>query len=264
MSFIISKILWVFLSPGNLLVLLLLAGAFLGVAHDPLRRNIGRRISFTAALILFFIAIFPVGGWLLAPLENRFPAQAPEHVAGIILIGGDEKPRLSEARGQPVFLDSGRRYIEFASLARQYPQARLVFSGGSPALAVTTGMHDADVAKQALADLGVPVERMVFEDASRNTHENAEFSYNLIHPTPEQTWLLVTSAFHMPRAMASFRKAGWVIDPAPAGYLSDGTFSARLEFNLGEHLLEMSWAAHEYYGLLAYWLMGYIDDPWPH
>jgi uncharacterized SAM-binding protein YcdF (DUF218 family) len=84
-----------------------------------------------------------------------------------------------------------------------------------------------------------------------------------VKPAPDQTWLLVTSAFHMPRAMACFRKAGWNVAPATIGYLTDGTFSTRLQFNLGEHLMEMAWAEHEYYGLLAYWLMGYTDSLWP-
>jgi uncharacterized SAM-binding protein YcdF (DUF218 family) len=264
MAFILSKVLWVFTSPGNLLVLILTVGAFLSVSLKENRRLVGRSICFYAALVLFFISVCPVGVWMLAPLENRVPPQYPDHVAGIILLGGDEKPDRSEARKQPVFLDSGRRYIMFAAMARRYPQAKLVFTGGSPLLTpLNATMKDADVAKQALMSIGVPVDRMLFEDKSRNTHENAMNSFDLVKPKPDETWLLVTSAFHMPRALATFRKAGWNVQPATTGYLTDGGLAAKLDFNLGEHVLQMAWATHEYYGLLAYRLMGYTDQLWP-
>ncbi len=262
MLFIASKILWVFLSPGNCLTLLLVVGAFLGVSHSERYRLAGQKICFAAALLFFLIGIFPVGSWLLVPLENKYPPQQPEQVAGIILLGGDEKPHRSEARGQPVYLDSGRRYITFAALARRYPDAKLLFSGGSMLLKPDAEMKDSEVAAEALKNIGIPVEKMLFERTSRNTYENAVLSCNLVHPTPDQKWLLVTSAFHMPRAIATFQKAGWNVAPATTGYLTDGTYTTRLEFNLGEHLQQMSWAAHEYYGLLAYWLMGYTDSLW--
>jgi uncharacterized SAM-binding protein YcdF (DUF218 family) len=260
MSFILSKILWVFLSPGNLLVLLLVVGAFLGVSHSETRRRAGHIISFVVALLFFIIAIFPVGTWFMLPLENKYPPNIPDHVAGIILLGGDERPH-AEIPGRPVYLDSARRYIEFATLARKYPQAKLAFSGGTPLLQANADMSE--VAKQALAGLGVPVDKMVFEYGSRNTRENAVLSYNLIHPPADQKWVLVTSAYHMPRAIATFRKAGWNIYPATTGYLTDGVFSPHLDFNVSDHLIAMAWAVHEYYGLLDYWLMGYTDKLWP-
>ena len=263
MSFILSKLFWTFLSPSSCLTLLLVTGAFLGASHQEARRAVGRKICFIVALLFFFIGVLPVGAWSLVPLENRFPPQTPQHVDGIILLGGDEKPHSDTIPGRPVFLDSARRYIAFASMARQYPHAKLVFSGGSPKLQPNELMKDVYVAKQALSGLGVPVDKMIVDDLSRNTHENAVFSYNLVHPDPKETWLLVTSAFHMPRAMASFRKAGWNVVPATTGYLTDGTFPTHLQFELGEHLTELSWAWHEYYGLLAYWLMGYTDTLWP-
>lgn len=263
MTFVTSKIFWVFFSPGNALLLLLVAGAFLSVAHGETRRKAGRRICFAVALVFFLIGIFPVGSWVLAPLEDRFPPQTPEHVDGIILIGGDEKPHRSELRGQPVFLDSGRRYIAFAALARKYPDAQLVFSGGSPLVVPDSSIKDHEVAKQALASIGVPVDKMLFETESRNTHENAVNSFKLVHPSPDQTWLLVTSAFHMPRALATFRKAGWPVLPATSGYVTGESFSTHLEFDFSQHLQDLAWAAHEYYGLLEYRLMGYTNSLWP-
>jgi uncharacterized SAM-binding protein YcdF (DUF218 family) len=263
MNFILFKIAWVFLSPGNMLALALVAGAFLSVAHNEGRRKIGRSLCFTIALLFFLIGIFPVGSWLLLPLENSVPPQIPDHVAGIILLGGDEQPQGGAHAGRPVFLDSARRYVEFASLARRYPEAELLYSGGSPLFAPPADAKVSNLIKPILAGLGVPVQKMLFEETSRTTHENAVMSYKLAHPAPGQVWLLVTSAFHMPRALLTFQKAGWNVLPATTGYLTDGTFSTRLQFNLGEHLMYMAWAEHEYYGLLAYRLMGYTDRLWP-
>ncbi len=210
MTFILSKILWVFFSPGNAFVLLFLLGVFLSIAHGEAYRRFGRRLCFALALVLFLIAVLPVGEWMLLPLENRFAPAKLDRVDGIILVGGDENAELTEARGAPSALFSAGDYLVFAALIRQYPQAKLVFSGGSNLIAPSnTKLQPADVARHALASIGVPVDRMTFEDKSRNTYENAVKAAALMHPTPQQKWLLVTGAFHMPRTVASFRKAGW-------------------------------------------------------
>src|ERR1700722_10068115 len=251
MEFIISKLFWVFFMPGNFFVLLLLLGAFLAVSHNKGRRQAGRRLCFCVALLLFLIAIFPVGSWGALPLENRFPPEVPAHVDGIIILGGDEQTLISEKRSQPDFMDSGRRYIMFAALARKYPNAKLIFTGGTGMIAPEAKVTQSEVAKEALADAGVPIDHMLFEDRSHNTHENAVMTAALVHPTPQQNWLLVTSALHMPRAMLCFRKAGWNVYPAPAGYFTDGQFSSRLRFDLTDHLNTMTYGVREYYGLIA-------------
>ncbi len=263
MAFIISKVAWIFVSPDNLLVLLLLLGAFFSVARREGLRRFGRRLCFGVAFVLFLIAILPVGNWLLTPLENRFPPALPAHVDGIVLLGGDEMPGTSERRGQPVAHISSERYIRFAALARQYPDAKLIYTGGSGFLMRDPRLSNAAVARQALESLGVPVERMMFEDVSRNTHENAVMAAEMAQPKPQQTWLLVTSAFHMPRSMACFRKAGWNVLPATTGYITPGTFSKTLRFNLVDHMFGAALAVREYIGLVAYRLMGYTDTLWP-
>src|ERR1700761_8626788 len=101
MAFVISKIMWMFASPGNLLVLALLASAFLSLSKNEGWQLMGRRLCFDIAFFMFFIAIFPVGDWMLRPLENRFPTATPDHVDGIILIGDEENPVVTEARHQP-------------------------------------------------------------------------------------------------------------------------------------------------------------------
>lgn len=263
MSFVVSKVFWVFASPANIFVLLLLLGGFFVVSHRPRLAVFGRILVFNLTFLFFLIAVLPIGVWMLVPLENRFPPVKPEHVDGIILLGGGESPTVTLARNQPEVYSSSARYIRFVTLANEYPEAKLAFTGGSGRLNPQTKMRDAEVAKQILAGLGVPRARVVFEDQSRNTYENAVKTKELLKPTPQQKWLLVTSANHMPRAMGVFKKAGWNVEAAPADYLTDGKFTSRLDFNAVDHLFEMHTAMHEYFGLLAYRLMGYTDELWP-
>ena len=263
MIFILSKILWGLALPANLLMLVLLVGCGLSASRNKRRQGQGRRICLATAVAMLVIGLVPIGAWMLAPLENAFPASVPTQIDGIILLGGDESPHISEVRHQPVVQESARRHIAFAALARLYPNAQLVFSGGSGRLVQDAVMKDADVAKQSLASMGVPVDRMIFEDQSRNTHENAVMSFDRVHPKPTQHWLLVTSAYHMPRAMACFRKAGWNVLPATTGYMTSGDVSPRVEFDLAKNLRYMGYAIHEYIGLIAYRMLGYTDSLWP-
>lgn len=263
MMFVISKILWIFLSPSSVLILLLLIGAFLGVSHSESSHIAGRRICFVVAMLFFLIAIFPVGEWMLVPLENRFPSARPDHVDGIILVGEDENTEVATARGQAASNLAADDYIAFVALARQYPQAKLVYTGGSGLITPDSELSNAAVARRAFAALGLPVEHIVFEDKSRTTHENAVATAALVHPEKTQTWLLVTSAMHMPRSIACFRKQGFDVYPAPASYMTDGKYSTKLRFTLGPHLTQMTAALHEYLGLVAYKLQGYTDKVWP-
>jgi uncharacterized SAM-binding protein YcdF (DUF218 family) len=154
------------------------------------------------------------------------------------------------------------RYIVFSELARQYPDAALVFTGGSAELSPPESIREKDIAREVTTSLGIPQSRMTYEGASRNTYENAVLTANIVHPKPEQQWLLVTSAFHMTRSLAIFRKAGWNVFPAPADYLSSGEYYAPTNFKLYDQLYKTTNALHEYAGLVAYRLMGYTDTLW--
>ncbi len=139
-------------------------------------------------------------------------------------------------------------------LARRYPTARLVFTGGSGDI-VQGVSNEAEYARILLAQLGLPPERVVFETASRTTEENARDTAALVHPQPGERWVLLTSAAHMPRAVGAFRRAGWTVLAWPVGYQSRDRISAYAQ-PLGPKLALLDWAAHEWIGLVVYDLRG--------
>ena len=124
------------------------------------------------------------------------------------MLGGGLEGAINLARGGYELNSGGDRFVEAAVLARRFPDAKVLVSGGTGTL-VLEGEGDADTAPRLLAALGVAAERLILENKSRNTYENAQFTKELVNPQPGETWLLVTSAFHMPRSMGLFRKVGF-------------------------------------------------------
>jgi len=261
MVFALSKLLWAFVSPGSLLAFLLVGGLLLGLT--PRWARIGKALSLVVALCFVSIAILPVGEWALTPLENRFVFDPPEQVDGIIIIGGDEQTFTTEKRGIPTALQSMQRYEMVLDLSRRYPDAKLVFSGGAAHPRPNLRVLDSDVAREIMSDIGVPTDRMVFEKTSRNTYENAVLTADIVRPNPQQKWLLVTNAWHMPRAIGCFRKAGWTVFAAPTGYLTPGQYRLHFNFMFDEQMHFLTLAAHEYIGLIAYRLMERTSALWP-
>jgi uncharacterized SAM-binding protein YcdF (DUF218 family) len=261
MGFTLTKLISGLLTPSSLILLLLLLSEIL--SSSLTHKKSGQRLRRGLFIALFMITFLPISAWALLPLENACPPLIPDHVDGIILLGGDEEARISALRHQPVVLSSAQRYLRFAALARQYPDAKLVFTGGSGLIIPEKYQKEADVAREALDALGVNTNTMTFENQSRTTYENAVETAAIIHPDPQQNWLLVTNPRHMPRSMLVFQKAGWRVYPAPAGYLTDGRYLTLTHIGLAEHLLELADALHEYYGLLAYRLTGRTSRFWP-
>jgi len=263
LSFALSKILWAVVAPGSLLALLLGIGLLLMSFAKPARAKFGKRLCFFVFLCLAALAILPVGDWALTPLENRLAFDPPEHVDGIIVLGGDEKTEITAARSYPVALDSMRRYATFGDMAKRYPDAKLVYSGGSGLLNPDKTLREAEVASLIMAQIGIPVDHVMFEKESRNTFENAVYSMGIVKPEKTENWLLVTSAWHMPRAVGCFRKAGWNIYPVPTGYFTAGDYRFSFLFRFDEQIRALSYAMREYIGLAAYWLMGRTNALWP-
>ncbi len=172
------------------------------------------------------------------------------------MLGGGLDTERSEARSQVHSGGDSARLTAAAELARRYPQARLVFTGGSANL-LEEGRAEAISAKRFWLSLGVPADRMVFEDKSRNTWENAVFTRDLVQPKQGETWLLVTSAWHMPRSIGIFRRIGFDVTPYPVDYR---TFGDKRDFlrplGMDDRVAMLDAGVHEWIGLLAYWLSG--------
>lgn len=261
MFFSLSKILWMLAAPANLLFLLLGAGVLLLWTRW---RRLGRAMVTLATLLMMAVATLPLGSWLVYRLENRFPmvSTPPPRIDGIIVLGGAVNPWMTMERGQISINDHVERLTEFAALARRHPEARLLFTGGTGSL-TRQDLKEADVIGPFWAQIGLDSRRVEYENQSRNTYENALLSLPLARPQPNETWVLVTSAFHMPRAVGCFRQAGWRVLPYPVDYKTGKSFSFSLSFNPAGRLSALNGATHEWLGLIVYRLTGRTDSLFP-
>jgi uncharacterized SAM-binding protein YcdF (DUF218 family) len=227
--------------------------------------SLGRKLVIAAVLLLVICGLSPLGNLLLYPLEQRFPpwdasSGAPD---GIIVLGGSIEAELSTAHGTPVVRSSPDRLIAAAALAHRYPKARVAFSGGSANL-ISNDAREADFAGAIFESLGIDKSRLTMERASRNTQENAEFSKALLSPKEGERWLLVTSAFHMPRSVGLFRKAGFEVEAYPVDWRVGKRFDVTSFSNVAlDGLGRTDMAVREWMGLIAYWITGRIEELLP-
>jgi uncharacterized SAM-binding protein YcdF (DUF218 family) len=258
MFFAASKILQALTRPADLLLYILFAGVFLSWFLRT--RRAGLWLT-SIATIGFGVAILPpIGSWVSSPLEHRFPRSTlPGKVDGIIVLGGAIEPFATLTRNLPALNADAERMTEFVRLAKLYPSARLVFSGGSGMLDADWQYTEAKAASLFFEQQGLDVRRIVFEDKSRNTYENIENSKALVKPRKGQVWLLVQSAIAVPRSVGIFSKAGWPVIPVPVAYKSDNDFDTHLSDNLSM----IDRAAHEWVGLVVYRLTGRTDTLFP-
>jgi uncharacterized SAM-binding protein YcdF (DUF218 family) len=261
MIFVISKVFWIVAAPVNLALIVCLVGVVLVWTRWA---RAGRWFVSIGIVGLLAVAALPLGGWLMGPLEARFPPQqgGPGQVDGIILLGGSTSTGLTEARGQPAVNGAAERLIAFAELSRRYPGAKLIFTGGSGSLRPGR-LREADVAAQVLQAMGVDTSRIRFERESRNTFENGAYAKALADPAPGEKWLLVTSAMYMPRAVGVFRKAGWPVTPYPVDYMTGGGGGFGLGFNLARRGESLHKGLREWIGLVAYRVLGRTDAVFP-
>jgi len=258
--YVLSKLGFLFLRPSNALVLALLLGA--GLRLSGWRRR-GSELIGIALGVLVVCAWTGVPTVVLRPLEQRFSVPtdpARLNPAGILVLGGVIDTGLSTERHSTELIDGAERIIAAAELARRYPQARIVLSGGSNGVFANNEIAESAIARDLLIEFGVSAARITIEDHSRNTHENAVFSFSAVEPTPQEQWLLVTSAFHMPRAIGTFRAAGWNgVVAWPVDYRT-GTDTDWFGGNTAaEGLIMTDLAAREWIGLIAYRFAGYTD-----
>ncbi|MBW4023477.1 MAG: YdcF family protein [Proteobacteria bacterium] len=261
MLFIISKLLWLIAAPSMMLLIL----AWLGLLLMFRRHREAGLACLTVSLgAMAIITLLPVGDALLAPLENRFPevTTLPAKITGIIVLGGAIETDISAARGMPSLNGAAERMTSLVYLARHYPDAKLAFTGGNGEL-IHAPMTEAAVARQLFTELGVDQSRIVYESRSRTTYENAVDLKALLKPEPGQLWLLITSAWHMPRAVGLFRHAGWSVLPYPVGYKTAPGPMTEIRGSFPDRLAMVDMATHEWVGLVAYWLLGRTSALFP-
>jgi uncharacterized SAM-binding protein YcdF (DUF218 family) len=264
MFFYASKILFFPFVPSMLLTLVAVAGVLLSLTERW--RRFGVRLSVLGVALLLVAGLSPLGNVLIMPLEERFarPRLEPgEQVAGIIILGGFEDGRISAARGSLEINEAGDRITEGVALALRFRSAKVVFTGGVGAL-VESYPPGAPAVRAFLTAVGVAPNRIVIEDRSRTTWENAELTRNAVRPKPGERWLLVTSAFHMPRSIGVFRKAGFEVVAWPADYRTKGPADTYRFFSrMPEGLERLDVAVKEWVGLVVYRLTGRTSALWP-
>ena len=259
--FYAAKLIWLVISPDSLFLLLIMLGLLLLYLG---RWHAARRLFTALTLALLLITVLPLGNWLLYPLETRFTSnpRLPDNIDGIIVLGGSVLPRHSAAWGQLETNQYAERLHAGVALARRYPSARLVFTGGSASI-IAGRPSEADMVSTYFQDHGIPAQRLLLERRSRNTAENASLSKQLVNPMSGENWILVTTAFHMPRSVGVFCRLDWPVIPYPVdhGTLPDSLWNPG--FNLSDHAGTLVDASHEWVGLLAYFLKGRTDSLLP-
>jgi uncharacterized SAM-binding protein YcdF (DUF218 family) len=262
MFFVASKLLGFFALPSNDI----LAAGLIGLALIPTRFvRIGRRLVSASIILFLAFGLLPLSKKLVAPLEERFPpwdasGGAPD---GIVVLGGAIEPEITPFHRASELNEAAERITVIAELARKYQLARILYSGGNGSL-VPRGGSEAQIAAVFFETFGVPARRLILEDQSRTTAENAAFSRRLVMPKPGERWLLVTSAYHMPRAIGAFRRAGFAVEAYPVDYRIIGPTDLWIPFDsIATGLRRTDLAAHEWIGLMAYWLTGRSSELFP-
>ncbi|MFW5447570.1 MAG: YdcF family protein [Methylophagaceae bacterium] len=252
--FIASKLVWGVLSPTNLIVLLM------SLATIQLFRNkisAAKKILLPTAVVSLILLSYPISDYLMHPLETRFskPDVLPDTIDGIIVLGGGENLKISIAWNTAEIGGGGDRFIAAAMLAKHYPKAPVIFSGGSGLLRFDTTITGGDVARALLIAVGIDENRLIIESQSRNTHENFVLLKDKL-PKSDGTYLLVTSAFHMPRSVGIARQQNINVIAYPVDYYSNKVALRQWDFSLIEHLnvLEIAW--REWIGLTVYYWTG--------
>lgn len=263
MFFVLSKTVGIIMLPTNFMIGVGLVGALLLATRFI---SLGRKLLITSIVLLMLCGFSPIGNFLLYPLEARFPAwdAAKGTPEGIVVLGGAIDPDLSVVHGSATFGASAGRIIAAATLAHRYPNARILYSGGNANLVSDNRVKEADFVVSVFEGLGISRDRVMLERCSRNTFENAVFSKAMAAPRNGERWLLLTSAYHMPRSVGIFRNIGFAVEPYPVDWRLAGaadllTFPV---FSI-EGMSHTDLASREWIGLFAYWIAGKTTEFFP-
>jgi len=251
--FVFSKVAWFLISPDSLLLIWFLIGI---VALWLDKVTLSKYLLIPLLTIFLLIAVFPVGNWLLYPLESKYaPNPSLDNVDGIIVLAGSEDAVMSAVWDQVVTGGAIERDLAFMALAKKYPDAKLVFTGGS-GLLMDQEYKPADVAKQLFEEQGMNVANIIFERESRNTSENVVFTKRLVKPSVDENWILITTGWHMPRSMGIFCKAEWKVAPYPVDFRTNPDKLFQVGWDFSGHLNGLKLGIKEWVGLLVYRITG--------
>lgn len=252
-----SEAVWWLLTPSSLVTALLI------LAYVAARARAGRlaaALMFPPVLLLLALLLLPLDQYLAVRLENRYPAPAslPAHVDGVVVLGGTVDWRETQDRDQLALDAGGERMLAGLALARAYPEATLVFTGlfGD---ALVSEWRGAD-GQRLLFGPALAGRQVHYLGEARSTYEEALLAIEQVRPAPGSTWLLVTSALHMPRAYLTFRTQGWTLVPYPVDYRTTERVSPRFEVRIGDRLAALDRVVREWGAYLVYRSAGRISE----
>lgn len=254
MTFYLSKVLWFMFSPFNLILISIVIGYF----FNAINLKFLSKFFYIFSLSVFFISsAMPTGSYLNYMLEKNFhsPKNLPDTIDGILILAGATNPYLTKEHNQVNLNGAVERLTESISLIKDYPNAKIIFSGGSGSLK-HPDLNHASVAKNFFKNMGIDSGKIYFENKSRNTYENILFAKKIANPKKSEKWLLVTSASHLNRSLGVAKKLEWTFIPYAVDFNKPKKFTWKFSFNLLSNLSEFQQASHEWIGLFAYYLMG--------
>jgi uncharacterized SAM-binding protein YcdF (DUF218 family) len=261
MFYVVSKLIWFVLQPTVFLLLLITLGAFMLWRG---RIKLGKIILGFGLISLLILALSPLGHWIAQPLEDRFPrTQNLKDIDGIIVLGGSIRTLITEGRGAIELGEAGDRVVEAIRLAKQMPTVPVIFTGGSTKFIYKSESESLSAIK-LFTDLGLDKSRIILEGDSLNTRQNADYTKQLLGNVKDKRYLLITSAFHMPRAIGCFRASGINVSPWPVDYRSRGKSDfLRPDFVPSRMLNMVDVMSKEWLGLIAYGIFGYTSELFP-
>lgn len=259
--FYLSKYIWAVVSPDNAFIILLTLCLLLFLLK---KEKIAVILLSLLTFSTLFLSFFSIGDWILYPLESRYQhnPDLPEQVDGIIVLGGSIIPDRSVEWQQLETNQFHERLSSFIALAKHYPEARLVFSGGNSSTEKGKPT-EAQIAETYFLQSGIQSSRLFIENTARNTAENASLSRQLVNPQPDENWVMITTAYHMPRAVGVFCQQNWKVIPYPVDHQTLPSRLYQPGFSLIWHVNQLVLASHEWLGLLAYYLSGKTNQLFP-
>lgn len=259
--FVFGKLLRFLIHPLHMVLALVGIGLLLRAMG---RKRAGDAFLWTAAGFVAVVSLTPLPNWLPYVIENRIEAGAYDidDIAGVIVLGGAQgHGELAQEHGAYQINDAAERLTTAVALRLQRPDVPIIFSGGSGRL-IVPDLREPEINRMFLTDMGVDPSTVEFEDRSRNTHENAVYTAEMIGDRPGR-WLLVTSALHMPRALGCFRQAGVDVIPYPVDYRIGAPGWSPLLIQPWDRFADLDYAMNEIVGLVTYRILGRTDALFP-